>query len=264
MLIALAFLIGENVHDLHLVRRGGDGVKLVPEEDRVGRAVAEEDRETEVLDTVADGARHGVKRRDAAAAGECNDVRRVAVRFIVERTEPLGAEKPVALLEMVEQPVRGKAGGIALDGDGDRSFQRLFRGGGDGVRTADKALADGELERHILSGAEVRGRFAVRAAEHERFGAGGRTVNDLIHDESLEIRVQRLGKVVDGIIGGDLLRRSFRDDFFSLLAEIGELQHIQKADKPDFYVQRHYCSPPLSSSAQARPAVMSPLIQVEE
>ena len=84
MLEAFGLFIREDVNDLDLRADRSDFVELIGKEDGPSRPAAEKDRERKILNPVADGARHGEKRRDTAAASQSQNVLRVAKLVIVE------------------------------------------------------------------------------------------------------------------------------------------------------------------------------------
>ena len=84
VLITLLLLVGEHVENFDLVAGGSQLLELLLEEDGILGTVSEQDGQIEVLSPVRDGFGHGKERRDAAAAGERDDIRRVPEIFIIE------------------------------------------------------------------------------------------------------------------------------------------------------------------------------------
>ena len=246
VLEALLLLVGEDVDHLHLVAGGADGVQLFTEEDVLLGAAAEDDGQVEVLDAVPDGVGHGQEGGDAAAAGQSDDVLGVTQILVVELALAAGGDHGVAHLQVLQHPVGSEAAGIGAHGDGHLALQRPLGRGADGVGAGDKALADLQLQRQILTGPEIGQRLALGRVENKGLGPGAGVVDDLTDHQLLVVGVQQLCVVVDGEIALDLLGGSGLNGLLTDLGHVLELQHIQNADETYLNIQCHYWFPPSS------------------
>ena len=135
-------------------------------------------------------------------------------------------------------------------GQGRGAAQRVGAGG-DGA-------ADGNQHGHILSGSEERKPAAVRCFEYDRFRI--RAILPDVRDHDLLL----LGVVLFGLlVGGQHLgkgsRRGGLDVFLSDLGDVLELQHIQLAEEPDFYIGHDQPSSSFFISASVSLAMVLPL-----
>ena len=259
MLEAFLLLVGENMDHLDLIAGGADGIQLLAEEDVLLRAAAEDDGQVEVFNAVADGVGHGQEGGDAAAAGQSDHVLGVAQTFIVELALAAGGDHLVAHLQIFQQPVGHKTAGIGAHGDGHLALQRPLGRGTDGVGAGDKALTDLQLQRQILTGAEIGKRLTLGGLEDKSLGTGTGVIDDLADHQLLVIGVQELGVVVDGKVTLDLLGGSRLNGLLTNLCHVLEFQHIQYADQTNFNIQCHYWFPPSSlRSFRARRAISWP------
>ena len=258
MLIPFGLFVRENVNDLHLRAGRGDFFELIGKEDGLSRPAAEKNRKRKILDPIADGARHGKERRDAAAAGQRENILRVAELVVIEISLRRGSGNSIADLQLGQNAVGSKPAGIGANRHGNAPFQRVFRIGADGIRAGNLAAVQIELERKILSGTEIRKRAAVRLFEYERLCARIPMIDDLLNDERKEIGMQRFGIAVDGIFRHDLVGGSRLNRFFPGLCHVFKLEHVKRAEQTDFYVKSHYFVPPSARSLRASLAISWP------
>ena len=159
MLKALLLLVGQDMH--HPDPAFGalcHGLDLVLEQYPAGGAAAVQDGQVKILDPVGNGGGHGVKRRDARAAGNGHDLLCVPQILIVEVPQGAADVHPVALFPGAEN-VGGGIGGVGLlDGQnvaGIPAAQSIFGIGADGVGLVDGRAVDVQRDGHILAGPEI-------------------------------------------------------------------------------------------------------------
>ena len=117
--------------DFDLVAGGSQLLKFVLKEDRIFRPVAEDDSQVEVFCAVRDGFGHGQERRDAAAAGERDDIRRVPEVFIIEIALGTGGGELVSDFGICEKIVCRKSVRLGLHCDCQSALERILRSGAD-------------------------------------------------------------------------------------------------------------------------------------
>ena len=193
---------------------------------------------------------------------------RVAQIFIIEEAKRAGGDDRIARLFLRKQTVGHKAAGVGAHGDVVLAAQGLLRGGAERIRARDEAAVQRELERDVLSGAEVGQRRAVGTLEDEGLGLGLAAVDDAVDDQLEEVRMQGLRVLIDREHAADLIGGSGLDGLLADLLHVLEFEHVELADQSDFHFQiRHYFFPPSLQalrSLKALPAISWPQTMVAE
>ena len=180
-------VVGEHMHDFDVRTFGADLIQLILEHDIVRLDRTIEDRQPAAVHlAVGDLLGHGVKRRDAAAAGQRDELGRVAQRLPIERAERQRAREHIADMDVFKEVVRHEVRHVAAHGDLEKRVlaARFVRRGGDRIRPREQALADLQAEVHELAALEHRN-VPVRGLEAERFCRRGRIAD--VRDAQLHL-----------------------------------------------------------------------------